>query len=148
MRVSALGVVVIALTGCGGPDWPTDYFPKEVERDRVLFAEGGGGLADTCVAMVAELTGSSARRLMRPDRRVGGKWVPAPPTGWLETPMPPVPSTRTYYTGAFNGCNNEGRRPLGDLRGALERPGAYYKVLDGGQGIGIINARAKLVGFF
>jgi hypothetical protein len=148
MKLSALVAVLLGLTGCGGPAWPSDYFPKDVEVERVLFAEGGGGLADTCMAMVAELTGSSATRLIRLDRKVEGKLVLVPPQGWLETPVQPVPSAKTYYESAFSGCNNEGRRPLGDLTGALGRPGTFYKVLDGGQGIGIISPRAKLVGFF
>jgi hypothetical protein len=148
MRAPALITLLVAMTGCGGPSWPTNYFPKEVDVERVLFAEGGDGLADTCIAIVAELTPESTMRLLRLDRQVDGKWAPAPPDGWLATPARPNTSTKSYYEGAFSGCNNDGRRPLGDLTGALERPDSFYKVLDGGQGLGVISPRLKLVGFF
>lgn len=147
MKHFAVSILAIVLTGCG-PTWPNDRFPAELEVDRTLFAEGGLGFVDTCVAMVVEVTDKSAVRLIGPGKRVKGAWVASPPDGWLPTPMPTETGQPTFYRGAFTGCNNEGRKPLGDLPGALQRPGAYYKVLDHGQGIGVILPRQKLAGFY
>jgi len=57
------------------------------------------------------------------------------------------PKAHNYFEGAFGGCNNDGRSPLGDLPGALERPGSFYKIVNGGEGIAIIVPRAKLAGY-
>jgi len=48
----------------------------------------------------------------------------------------------------MGGCNKDGQRPLGDVSGALERSGAYYKVVNGGEGLAVVIPRAKLAAWF
>lgn len=141
-------VAMLLLTGCGGPTWPDEQFPPKTEVAKVLFAEGGGGFRETCEALVVELTDSSAARLMRTIQRKDDKLIVLPPKGWLSSPAPNGISSPSYFKAAFGGCNNEGKRPLGDLESALERPGAFYKIINQGEGIAIIVPRAKLAGFF
>ena len=57
--------------------------------------------------------------------------------------MKEKPGAPTYFTGAFGGCNNDGRFPPGDLRAALHRPGAYFKLFELGEGLAILVPRAK-----
>ena len=141
-------VALLMLSSCGGPNWPDEQFPQDAEVARVLFAEGGGMLRETCEAIVVELTDSAAARLMGKAERRNGKVVIVPPDGWLSSPAPDPVGPHTYFEGAFGGCNNEGKHPLGDLDGALARPGSFYKVINQGEGIAIIVPRAKLAGFF
>lgn len=141
-------VAMLLLTGCGGPTWPGEQFPPETEVARVLFSEGGGGIRETCEALVVELTDRSAAKLTGTIQRSGDKIVALPPKGWLSSPMPSETGSSEYFKAAFGGCNNEGKRPLGDLDGALRRPGAFYKIINKGEGIAIIVPRAKLAGFF
>ena len=147
MRTCA-SLLALALAGCGGATWPDDQFPPETEVAEVLFAKGGGGFRDTCEAIVVELTDSSAARLMGMVQRRDDKPVVLPPKGWLSSPAPDEISSANYFKAAFGGCNNEGKRPVGDLDGALDRPGAFYKIINHGEGIAIIVPRAKLAGFF
>lgn len=141
-------VVMLMLSSCGGRSWPDEQFPPHTDVARVLFSERGGGLRETCEAIVAELTDGAAARLMGKTELQNGKLVVVPPDGWLSSPVPALVGPNDYFKGAFGGCNNEGKRPVGDLAGALERPGAFYKVINRGEGIAIIAPRAKLVGFF
>jgi hypothetical protein len=141
-------VAMLMLSSCGGPSWPDEQFPPQSEVARVLFAEEQAGLRETCEAIVVELTDSAAARLMGKAERRNGKLVVVPPDGWLSSPAPNPISPHSYFKGAFGGCNNEGKHPLGDVDGALERPGAFYKVINHGKGIAVIVPRAKLAGFF
>jgi hypothetical protein len=111
----------------------------------VLFTSSGFGFLETCDAIVVELTDEAASRLVRVQPSAGTP-VTIPPSGWSNTPMPESTEQHPYYRGAF-GCGAS-RRPLGDLEGALSRPGAFYKLVNGGEGIGIIVPRAKIAGFF
>jgi len=140
-------VATLALTGCA-PTWPSEQFPPAAEVAKVLFAEGGGGIRETCEAIVVELTDESAPRLTGAMQRVNGKLVVAPPTGWASSPAPDGISSPNYFEAAFGGCNEEGKHPPGDLQGALRRPGAFYKIINQGEGIAIVVPRAKLAGFF
>jgi len=143
-----LVVAMLSLSSCGGPSWPDKQFPPHTEVARVLFAEEQAGLRETCEAIVVELTDTAAARLMGKAERRNGKLVVIPPDGWLSSPAPDPVSPRSYFESAFGGCNNEGKHPLGDINGALKRPGAFYRVINQGEGIAIIVPRAKLAGFF
>jgi len=144
MRRLAVAAVFFAVGGCS-PSWPKDKFPAGVEVKRILFAGGGGGFRETCEAIVAELTDESASSVVR-IRKTGERLKVVPPSGWYSTPLGDESGAHSYYKGAFGGCNDG--QPLGDLDGALRRPGAFYKVINGGEGIAIIVPRAKLAGFF
>lgn len=140
-------VLPLTLASCGAPDWPEDHFPPQLEVERTLFAEGSNGIREACEAIVVEITDRSAM-LLQSQRRQDGRWLTEPPNGWLASPMPTTTDAQSYYKSAFSGCNDEHRRPLGDLAGAVQRPGAYYRVINNGEGIAIILPRAKLAGFF
>lgn len=146
-----LTAIAVALTACScSPRWPSDVFPAEMEMSRTLFV-GGGGLAfrETCEAMVVELTQRAAMRVIyAPQMTLDKPWSASPRNGWLPTPMPGSRRTRHGFEGAFSGCNDDGEGPLGDFQGALSRPGAYYRILNGGEGVAIISPRAKLAGYF
>lgn len=114
---------------------------------RTLFSEGTFGLREGCTAIVVEMTGDTEPRLGLP-RKLNGVWRYSPPAGWKVSPMPENPEQPAYFTGAYNGCNNEGLEPLGDLPGALTRPGSFYRIINHGEGIAIIVPRAKLAGYF
>ncbi len=146
MRTPILAAVALSLTGCT-PSWPADEFPAEAKVERTLFAEGQSGLGEGCEALVVELTDSAATLLTK-MRSSKGTVELVPPAVWQPTPMPFDPKAHTYFDGAFNGCNNEGRQPIGDLPGALRRPGAFYRVINLGEGIAIIVPYAKLAGYF
>ena len=139
-------LIAASLSGCG-PRWPNTHFPTEAAVARTLFAAENGGFRETCIAIVVELTDDGASRVIRIQPGAAGA-EPIAPTGWKPTPVPDDPSARTFYEGAFGGCGDGSERPLGDLPGALTRPGAYYKVLNGGDGIAIMMPAAKLAGFF
>jgi hypothetical protein len=148
IRSVALLVTAATLAGCGGPAWPTEEFPSKLASERTLFAEGSNGLREGCVAMVGELTDASAIQVnYAPGVVLDGPFVASPVNGWQPTPINERADTPIYYKGAFGGCDNEGHRPLGDLEGALSRPGAFYRIVNGGEGIAIIVPRAKLVGY-
>lgn len=137
------------LASCGGSSWPKDKFPAEMSVERILFAEDDGLMREACVAKVAELTDAAATRVIfAPNVFKEGPHVASPANGWSPTPIPEKGAGRTFYEGAFGGCNNGRKRPLGDLPGALKRPGAFYKIINGGEGILIIVPRSKLAGFF
>ena len=144
MRAS---ILILLLAGCT-PTWPEEHFPSHTEVAEVLFAEGTSGLREACEAMVVELTDRSAARLMSTTRSRNDKLAPSPPKGWLSTPAFEVARSPNFFRSAFGGCNDDGKRPLGDLEGALERPGAIYKIINHGEGIAIIAPRAKLAGYF
>jgi hypothetical protein len=147
MRRLAIATTALALAGCGGPTWPGEQFPTVVEVERTLFAGGGGpGFRETCEAMVVQLTAESATRIISVRRGANGLEM-VPPAGWSNTPIGEGPE-HSFYAGAFGGCNDRAGRPPGDLPGALTRPGAFYKVVNGGEGIAIIVPRAQLAGFF
>jgi hypothetical protein len=114
---------------------------------RTLFAGGGGGFRETCEAIIVELTEQAVTRLRRVERR-GGALALVPPAGWSVTPIGQNPAGHAYYEGAFGGCEESGGPPLGDLPGALTRPGSFYKVVNGGEGIAIIVPAARLAGYF
>jgi hypothetical protein len=98
--------------------------------------------------MVAEITQKSTMRLIHVRKKNDILEVVPPGDGWKNTPLAEEDKKHSYYEGAFAGCDNDGRRPLGDLPGALERPGSFYKIINGGEGIVIISPRAKLAGYF
>lgn len=127
---------MLLLSGCG-PRWPGEQFPMGTDVKRVLFAQNTTGLRETCEAMVVELTERSATRLMGNLERRNGKLVIVPPRGWSSSPVPDA-GQHSFFEAAFGGCNNEGQRPLGNLEGALRRPGAFYKTINQGEGIGIL----------
>ena len=135
------------LAGCGAPEWPEQHFPEQVEVEQTLFAESSYGMREGCTAILVELTERSSTLLQNPTRRVNGRWVTDPPKGWTASPVK-AGEGQSYYEAALNGCNDEGRRPLGDMAGAMQRPGAYFRKLNNGEGIAIIIPRAKLAGFF
>lgn len=134
----------LLLIGCS-PAWPSERFPAEVEIKRILFSAAEPGLREACEAIVAEITEQAATRVVEVRRGDNGLEL-VPPAGWNVTPMGDEAAGPDSYRGAFGGCN--GGSPLGDLSGALRRPGAFYKIVNGGEGIAIIVPRAKLAGFF
>ena len=138
----------LTLASCGAHNWPEDSFPPELEVERTLFSKAPYGIRETCEAMVVEITDRSAMLLQRNRRPLNGRWDTEPPKGWLASPMPTSTDAKSYYKSAFSGCNDDHRHPLGDLAGAVQRPGAYYRVINNGEGIAIILPRAKLAGFF
>ena len=146
MRSLTIATIAFACAGCAGPTWPKDEFPADMEVERTLYAAGGGVLRETCEAMVVELTEARATRITHIRRTNDGLEV-VPPLGWNNTPIREDAGDHTFYHGAFGGCNS-GTPPLGDLPGALSRPGAFYKVINGGEGVAIIVPRARLAGFF
>jgi len=97
-------------------------------------------IQDVCEAVVVELTDASTTRLIASPalRR----------DGWRPTPLVLGAGERLYAEAATGGCDNNGRRPIGDFEGALKRPGAYYKLFDGGDGLAAIVPRSKLAGWF
>lgn len=147
MKRLVIGAIALTLNGCGEPTWPADQFPTTLEIERILFAgDGGLGLRETCTAIVTELSAASAVRVISFRTGDNGPEV-VPPKGWSNTPIVEG-AGHPFYSSAFGGCNGDAARPLGDLPGALTRPGAIYKVLNGGEGIAIIVPRARLAGFF
>lgn len=147
MRRSAIAIVALSLAGCADPTWPENQFPAELEVERMLFAAGSDGFRETCQAMVVEVTDEAATRVLKVKKGDDGLEL-VPPAGWSKTPIHENAFERTYYRAAMGGCNNDGGSPLGDFPGALKRPGAFYKVINGGEGIAIIIPNAKLAGFF
>jgi hypothetical protein len=149
MKKLASIILAASVTGCAGPSWPEKSFPAKMSVERVLFAEGDGLLREGCRAIVAELTDAAATRVIYAPKVVKeGPNVASPANGWSPTPITENADKRTYYEGAFSGCNDDGRRPLGDLPGALKQPGSFYKVINDGEGILIIAPHAKLAGLF
>lgn len=129
----------ICLAACGSPKWPDGRFPAEVEVERTLFSEGGGVVRDACEAVVVQLTDASARRLtastaLRND-------------GWHSTPFVQGAGEHLFGIGATAGCDS-GHLPPGDFEAALKRPGAFYKLVNGGEGLAVIVPHAKLAGWF
>ena len=74
---------MLFLSGCGGPSWPDEQFPANTEVAKVLFAEGGGVMRETCQAMVVELTETASTRLLGTVERRKGMLVVVPPHGQL-----------------------------------------------------------------
>lgn len=144
-RSIALAVVIALSAGCS-PKWPADRFPAGLEVKRTLFAGERGGLRETCEAMIVEITDRSASRTFRLRASKNGVEM-EPLAGWKSTPMA-TGEGRTFYEGAFGGCTDSGDGPLGDLPGWLKRPGAFYRVINGGEGVAIIVPRSKLAGFY
>ena len=132
--------------GCS-PSFPAERFPHELGVKRTLFS-GGDILAfrETCQATIVEITDETVNKLIR-IARVDGKLVNIPPPGWHLSPMILKPSEPSYFKGAFGGCADYGK-PLGDVPGALEREGAYYEIINGGEGLAVIVPRAKLAAFY
>ena len=147
VRSWAIAAFALTFVGCAGPAWPEDQFPAEVEVKRTLFAGGGGGFREACQAVVVEITAAAATRIV-PPKKANDRVEPSPPRGWNTTPLRTRAGEPAYYKGAFGGCNAKGGSPAGDLPGALTRPGAYYKIINGGEGIAILAPRAKLAGFY
>ena len=96
--------------------------------------------------MIVEITDRAARStfLLRTSKN---RAYLEPPTGWKSTPIA-TDEKHTFYEGAFGGCTDGRDEPLGDLPGWLKRPGAFYKVINGGEGVAIIVPRSKLAGFY
>jgi len=148
MKMLSALLMVAPATACSSPKWPEEKFPADMTTVRTLFANSEPGLRETCEAQVVEISDEAATRLIRVERTSQG-YVLTPPKGdWKNTPLTSDFDTRSSYQGAFGGCGAKSGPPLGDLPGALERPGAFYKVINGGEGIAIIAPRAKLAGFF
>jgi hypothetical protein len=147
MGRSAIAIIVLFLAACGAPTWPAEQFPEELEVERTLFAAGGDGFRETCMAMVVELTDEAATRILR-VKKVDRGLALVPPAGWNHTPIRESALDQPYYGSAFPGCNGGRGGPMGDLPGALARTGAFYKVVNGGEGIAIVVPRAKLAGYF
>ncbi|RKE54232.1 MULTISPECIES: hypothetical protein [unclassified Sphingomonas] len=145
VRSLALAAAFALLPSCS-PKWPSNYFPAGLEVKRTLFAGGGGGFRESCDAMVVEITDAAARRTFPPHRSKNGFEVELP-AGWKSTPIASGDKGR-FYTGAFGGCDDSGGEPLGDLPGSLMRPGAFYRVINHGEGIAIIVPQSKLAGFY
>ncbi|MDV3458035.1 hypothetical protein RZN05_13650 [Sphingomonas sp. HF-S4] len=146
MKIRIIVLAASVLTGCTGPTWPSDQIPAGMEIERSLFAGGGFGLRESCDALVVELSDASATRLITGKRTKSGIELTPPGGGWSITPIPQA-SGNAAYEAAFAGCES-GDRPLGDLPGALKRPGAFYKILNHGEAILIVAPRAKLAGYF
>src|SRR5262245_13873531 len=114
---------LMCAAACSSPSWPDDRFPSEVEVEQTLFSEGGGVIREACEAVVVQLTNASARRLtasiaLRKD-------------GWRSTPFMQDTGEHIFAIGATAGCNS-GHVPPGDFEGTLNRPGAYYKLVNDG----------------
>ncbi|NIJ15106.1 hypothetical protein [Sphingobium vermicomposti] len=139
--------VAITLSGCTEPTWPKKYFPTEMEVKRTLFASSEFGLREGCDAFVAEISDRAATRLVRVEKK-DSRVSAVPPNGWRSSPMEDESNTHRYYESAFGGCNSADGPPLGDLPGALKRPGAFYRIINNGEAIAIIVPNAKLAGFF
>lgn len=97
-------------------------------------------MREGCVAVVGELAdGAGARigdgRAIRRD-------------GWQPTPLMLQHDQHLYAKAALGGCGGDEGAPLGDFEAALTRPGAYYKIVNGGDGLAVIIPRAKLAGWF
>ena len=118
VRSLAVAAAFALLPSCS-PKWPSNYFPA--------------GYA-------------SARRTFPLHRSKNGFEVELP-AGWKSTPIASGDKGR-FYTGAFGGCDDSGDEPLGDLPGSLMRPGAFYRVINHGEGIAIIVPQSKLAGFY
>lgn len=103
-------------------------------------------MRESCEAVVVELSDASVTRLEKRKRTSSGIELIPPSGGWRITPIETTSGTSAYEA-AFGGCT-DGEGPLGDLPGALNRPGAFYKVLNQGEAILIIYPRAKLAGYF
>jgi len=114
---------------------------------RTLFAGGGGGFREACQAVIVEITDAAATRIIH-LKKANGRVEVVPPPGWSATPIKERAGAPAFYKGAFGGCNDEDGSPMGDLPGALTRPGAYYKIINGGEGVAILAPRAKLAGFY
>jgi hypothetical protein len=145
MRYLSIVAISLICAGCS-PVWPKDKFPAQVEVKRTLFSAGGFGVTDTCEAIIVEMKDVLITRIGH-VRMVGKTLDVLPPDGWSKTPVEPG-GKRWKYEGALYGCSTDQGRPLGDLEGALKRPGSFYKILDNGDGIAIIAPSAKLAGFF
>ena len=96
--------------------------------------------------MIIEITDRAASRTFPLKTSKNGVELKAP-TGWKKTPIA-TDGEKTFYKSAFGGCTDSGDEPLGDLPGWLKRPGAFYKVINGGEGVAIIVPRSKLAGFY
>jgi hypothetical protein len=76
--------------------------------------------------MVVEATDTSATRLTTLNAIASD--------GWGASPLVLRAGGTLYSNGALGGCDNDGGRPIADLEGALNRPGAYYKLVNGSEG--------------
>jgi hypothetical protein len=137
-RRSFLIATFICLAACS-PKWPVERFPAEVEVERTLFSEGGGVIREACEAVVVQLTDASARRLTASTALRN--------EGWRPTPFVQGAGEHLFAIGATAGCNS-GHLPPGDFEAALKRPGAFYKLVNGGEGLAVIVPHAKLAGWF
>lgn len=147
MKMLAVTTAAIALSGCTAPTWPKRYFPAELEVRRTLFASSQFGPREGCDAFVAEISDRAVARLVRIEKK-DGRVKAMPPNGWRSSPIEDISNRRAYYESAFGGCNSVDGSPLGDLPGALRRPGAFYRITNNGEAIAIIVPNAKLAGFF
>jgi hypothetical protein len=97
--------------------------------------------------VIVEITDAAATRIVH-LKKANGRVELVPPRGWTATPFSARAGEPAYYKAAFGGCDDKSGSPMGDLPGALTRPGAYYKIINGGEGIAILAPRAKLAGFY
>ncbi|MGV3482621.1 MAG: hypothetical protein ACO1O3_21910 [Sphingobium sp.] len=130
--------VLISLGACG-PRWPGTMFPKQVEVERTLYSDASSGLREGCEVIVVELVERSAMRLS--GMSASGA------DGWTASPIPEDEKPVAALS-VLGGCGTDEARPLGDISGALRRPGAWYKVVNGGEGLAVIVPRAKLAGWY
>ena len=130
---------LLTLIGCS-PIWPANVLPEGVELERTLFAESKDGMREGCVAIVGELADRAWARI--------GDGHAIRREGWQPTPLVLAPNQHLYAKGARGGCNDDDGGPIGDFEGVLARPGAYYKIVNGGEGLVVIVPRAKLAGWF
>lgn len=119
-----------------------------MEVKRILFAEAPFAIREGCMAVVAEIDDNISYRMLTRDPSPDGNGPLRVVDGWSKTPIEPKGESHRYYESAFGGCNSGEGSPLGDFRGALIRPGSYYRIINGGEGIAILNPAANLAGFF
>lgn len=129
---------LMMLAACNGANWPEAMFPQQVEVERTLYSDASSGLREGCVAIVVELDERSAKRLMGTS---------APAAGWIASPVPEDAKPLAAFS-ALGGCGTGQGAPLGDMSGALHRPGAWYRIVNGGEGLAVIVPRARLAGWY
>lgn len=140
MTRSSLGfLALLSVAACSPPTLPEERFPQALDVHKTLYSEGAPSIRETCEAVVVELTDVSAARLSSPNVLQR--------EGWRRSPLVLRAGEHLFADGAMTGCNS-GHRPLGDINGALKGQGAYYKVVNGGEGLAVIMPRSKLAAWF
>ena len=134
-----IAIFALVLLSACGPRWPETLFPKQLEVERTLYSDAASGLREGCEAIIVELTERSTMRLS--GMSTSGV------DGWMASPIPEDEKAVAALS-VLGGCSSDQGRPLGDISGALRRPGAWYRIVNGGEGLAVIIPRAKLAGWY